>query len=145
MRRDGAGDVVDRVLVEQAQHAGIVLAAARRAVLLFQGGSQFAEERRQRPAAHDLGVVERRGALLKRAEVMVGIEDLLVAAVASRVRGDHLVAEHDIDAIDVRLHRDGLKCSRARHAVAVRLEAGRLILVDFRRLEHARIEGAIGQ
>jgi hypothetical protein len=76
---------------------------------------------------------------------MVRIENLLVLAVTARVRGDHLAAQNDVDAVDVGLDRHGLERRRARHAVAVVVEARHLILVDLGRLRDARIEALVGQ
>ncbi len=122
-----------------------MLHAAIGSVLLLQIRPQFAEQRRQLPAAKNIGVIERRWSPLQRAQIMVRIEDLLVFAVAARMRGDDLAAAHDVDPLDVGLDRHDLKCCRARHAVTVVVEANHLVLVGFGRLHDARIEALLGQ
>ena len=130
---------------QQVQHAHVVLAAAVGPVLTLQRRPQLAEDGRQLPAPEDVGVVERRRPALQGAQIMLRVEDLLVLAVAARVRGDHPAAEHDVDAVDVALDRHRLEGGRARHAVAVVVEAGHLEFIDLGRLADARIEGMIRQ
>lgn len=76
---------IERMLVEQVQDADVMPHAAARAVLPLQGGTQFLEDRRQMPAAKDVGVVQRRRPTPQRVQVMPRIEDLLVFAVRTRV------------------------------------------------------------
>lgn len=132
--------VVDGVFLQQLQDANVVLHAAVRPVLLFQGRPQFAEERGQLPAAKDVGVIERRRSAPQGAQIMLRIEDLLVLAVTARMRGQDLIAQDDVDALDVGLDRHRLKSRRTRHAVAVVVEADHLVLVGLGRLHDARVE-----
>jgi len=137
--------LVDGVVIEQCQHAHVMLDAARRAVLLLQRFAQFAEDGGQLPTAKDVGVVERRRPMLQGTQVVLRIENLLVPTVGTGMRGDHLSAQHHIDAVDVGFNRDGLERRRTRHAVAIGVEADHLILVGLGGLGDARIEVALGQ
>jgi len=69
------------VFVQQLQNANVVLDAAAGAMLVLQGFAEIAKDRRQAPAAKDVGVIERRRSVLQGAEVVVWIEDLLMFAV----------------------------------------------------------------
>jgi len=133
------------VRLEQLQDPRVLLDAAAAAVLVLQGGTQLVEERRQVPAAKDVGVVQRRRPALQRLQVMARVEHLLVAAVTARVRGDHVGTPDHLDAVDVDLGRDVLEGGRARHAVAVGVDADGLILVHPGGLKYAGIEGILWQ
>jgi hypothetical protein len=61
-------------------------------------------------------------------------------AVAARVRGDDLTAQHNVNPLDVHLDGHCLKGGRTRHAVAIGLVADHLILVDLGRLKDAGIK-----
>lgn len=142
-----AGDGVlhhgGRVLGQQLHDAAVVLDAAAAPVLLLQVGAQLAKERRQLPALEDRGMVQRRRLALERRQVVVRIEALLVRAVRARMPGKLLaVGPHERDVLHVALDRHGLEGGRARRAVAIAVEAHRLVLVHLGRLEDARIEGA---
>jgi len=113
-------------------------------VLALQRRPQFAEDRRQLPAPEDVGVVQCRRPALQGAEVMLRVEDLLVPAVAAWVHGNYLAAEHDLHAVDVALDRHRLEGGRARHAVAIVVEADQLVLIDLGRLADAGVEGRVG-
>jgi hypothetical protein len=141
---DGALHVGDRMVVQQVQDAHVMLGAAPGSVLFFQIDAEFAEEGRQLPAAKDVGMVQRRRAAPQRVQIVARIEDLFVLAVGAWMAGDHVVAQHDLDMIDVALDRHRLKSGTARHAVAVVVETRHLVLVDLGRLHGAGIEGALG-
>jgi hypothetical protein len=128
------------MVLQQVQNADVVLAPPVGPVLPFQRRPQFAEDGRQLPAPEDVGVVQRRRPALQGAEVMLRVEDLLVLAVAARVRGNDLTAQHDGDAVDVALDRHRPEGRCARHTVAVVVEAGHLVLVDLGRLADAGVE-----
>jgi hypothetical protein len=142
---DDALHLVDGVVIEQCQHAHVMLDAARRAVLLLQRFAQFAEDGRQLPTAKDVGVIERRRPVLQSTQVVLRIEDLLVSAVGTWMHGNYLRAPHHVDAVDISFNRDGLECRRPRHAVAVIVETHHLILVGLGGLSDARIEGRLGE
>jgi hypothetical protein len=72
---------------------------------------------------------------------MPRVKHLLVLAIATRVRGDHLSALHDVQPFDVGFDCYGLEGGTTRHAVAVGVVADHLVLVGLGRLRHARIEG----
>jgi hypothetical protein len=127
---DDTLDLLNGVLVEQLQHAGILLDATAAAVLPFQGGPQFVENSRQVPAAKHIGVVQRCRPALQGFHVMTRIEHLLVAAVAARVRGDDFGTPHHVDAVDIDLDGYVLERGRARHAVAIGVDADGLILIN---------------
>jgi hypothetical protein len=114
---------------EQLQHAGVLLDAAAAAVLPFQDGPQFVEECRQVPAAKDIRMIQRCRPALQSLQVMPRIEHLLVAAVAARVRGDNFGTPHHVDTVDIDLDGDVLERGRARHAVAIGVDADGLILI----------------
>lgn len=97
------------------------------------------------PAAEDLGMVQRRRPALQTLQIMPRIEDLLVPAIRARMRGNHLAAQHHVDAFDVGFDRHGLKRGTTRHAIAVVVEAHRLILVRLGGLPDARIERRLRQ
>lgn len=143
-RLDSALDLRDRVFVEQLQHTDVMLGAALRPMLPFERFTQISEQGGQMPTAKDLGMIDCRRPALQRIHVMGRIENLLMLAVAARMRRDHLGAEHHVDALDIRLDRHGLKGSRTRHAVAIGVETDQLILVHFGRLDDARIERTLG-
>jgi hypothetical protein len=118
-----------------------VLDATARAVLLLQSSTQFGKERWQLPAAKDVRVVQRRRLAVERLQVVLRIEALLVRPIRPRMPGDHLAVGDHLDVVHVALDRHRLKCRRARRAVAVVVEAHRLVLVHLGRLEDTRIEG----
>jgi hypothetical protein len=93
----------------------------------------------------DVGVVHGRRPALQRVQVMSRIEDLLMLAVATRVRGDHLAALHNVHTLDVGFDRHGLEGGAAWHAVAVAVVADHLVLVSLGRLQHAGVEGMVWQ
>jgi hypothetical protein len=117
------------VLIEQGQNADVVAHAATRSVLAFQRHAQLLEHRRQVPAAKDLGVVQGRRPAPQRLQVMTRIEHLLVPPVRARVRGQDLVAEHHVDALDIGLERHRLESGGARHAVAIGVEPHHLVFI----------------
>jgi len=141
---DGPLHVGDRMFVQQVQDAHIVLGAAPGSVLSFQSRAEFAKLSGQLPAARDIGVVQRRRPTPQRVQVVVRIKDLFVSAVGTRMAGDHLAAQHDLDLIDAALDRHRLKGGASRHAVAVVVEARHLVLVDLGRLHDAGFEGTLG-
>ena len=143
-RLDHTLHLVDGVLFQQLQDTYEVLDATGWAVLFLQGFAQLAEYSRQLPAAKDVGVIQRRRPPLQGAEVVLRIEDLLVFSIRTRMRGDHLAAEHHVDVVDGRLDGDGLESSRARHAVAVVVETHHLVLVGLGGLDDTRIEARLG-
>lgn len=136
---------VDGVFLQQPQNANVVLDAAAGAVLLLQSFPQRVEDRRQLPAAKDVGVIERRWPALQGAKVVLRIENLLVLAVRTRMRGNHLAAEHHVDVVDGGLDADGLESRRARHAVAVVVKTHHLILVGLGGLDDARVEALLSE
>jgi hypothetical protein len=144
-RLDHALHLVDGVRFQQLQDTCVVLDAAAGAVLFFQGLAQVAEDGRQLPAAKDVGVIERRRPALQSAEVVLGIEDLLVLAVRARMRGDHLAAQHYRDAVDGGLDGHRLESRGTRHAIAVVVETHHLILVGLGGLNDTRIEARLGE
>jgi hypothetical protein len=92
------------------------------------------------PAAEDVGVIQRCRLAVERLQVVLRIEALLVLAIRARVLGQHLAVGHDLDVVHVALDRHRLEGGRARHAVAVAVEANGLVLVHLGRLADARIE-----
>jgi hypothetical protein len=138
---DGPLHGAERMLVEQVQDTHVVLDAAARTVLPFQGGAQLLEDGRQPPAAKDLGMVQRRRPTPQRVQVVPRLDDLLVTPIRARVAGDDLALTNHVQAVDVGLERHGLEGGAARHAVAVGVEADHLVLVHLGRLHEARIEG----
>jgi hypothetical protein len=117
-----------------------MLAAVARSVLPLQGLAQFVEHRRQLPAAKDVGMVQGRRPTIQPVEIVRRIEDLLVTAVGTRLRGDHVVPQHHVDALDAGLDRHGLEGGLTGHAVAVGLVTDHLVLIDLGRVENTGIE-----
>lgn len=137
---DGTLHDLGRLLGQQLHDADVLLDAAPRAVLLLQVGAQLGKQRRQLPAAKDIGVVQRPRLAIERPQIMLRIEALLVRAIRPWVPGDHLAVGDDLDVLHVALDRHRPEGGRARRAVAVVVEAYRLVLVHLGRLEDARIE-----
>lgn len=71
---------------------------------------------------------------------MQRIEHLFALAVRPAVLGNQPAVADDLDAIDVRSHRDGGEGVPPGHAVAVLLPGDRLVLVDLADLAHRRVE-----
>jgi hypothetical protein len=95
--------------------------------------------------AKDVSVIERRWPALQGAEVVLRIENLLVLAVRARMRGDHLAAQHHVDAVDGRPDGHGLESRRTRHAVTVVVETHHLVLVGLGGLNDTRMEVRLGE
>jgi hypothetical protein len=142
---DGTLYFVEAMVRQHMQDANIVLDATPGTVLAFQVATQLVEDRRQLPVAKDVGVVHGGWPALQRVQVMSRVEDLLVLAIATRVRGDHLPALHKVHPFDVGFDRYRPEGGGAWHAVAVRVVADHLVLVSLGRLHHAGIEGIIRQ
>lgn len=128
---------------QQMQDANVMLDATPGTVLAFQVAAQFVEDRRQLPVAKDVGMVQRRRPALQRVQVMSRIEHLLVLAIATRVRGDHLSALHDVQPCDIGFDRYHPEGSGTRYAVAIAVVADHLVFVGLGRLHHAGIKRII--
>ncbi len=89
----------------------------------------------------NVGVVQRRRPALQRVQVMPRVQHLLVLAIATRVRGNHLSALHDVQPFDVGFDRYAREGGTTRHAVAVAVVADHLVLVGLGRLQHTGVEG----
>lgn len=89
----------------------------------------------------NIGVVQCRRPALQRVQVMSWVEDLLMVAVATRLRGDYLTTQQDVHTFDVGFDRYRPEGGVAWHAVAVAVVADHLVLVGLGRLRHAGIEG----
>ena len=125
---------------QHMQDADIVLDAPPRTVLTLQVATQLVEDRRQLPVPKDVGMVQRCRPALQRVQVMSRVEDLLVLAITTRVRRDHLSALHDVHPFDVGFDCYGPEGGTTRHAIAVGVVADHLVLVGLGRLQHAGIE-----
>jgi hypothetical protein len=132
---------VERMVMQQVQDADILLDATSGTMLTLQITAEVVEDRRQLPVPKDIGMIQRRRSALQRVQVMTRVEDLLLLAVTTRVRSDHLATLHDVQSCDVGFDRHGLEGGGTRHAVAVGVVADHLILVRLGRLHHAGIEG----
>jgi len=71
---------------------------------------------------------------------MQWVEFLMAYGVASNVRRHGRMPMKDFDTIDVALHRDRLKRTLSRHAVADVVEADALVFVDLAVLTSAGVE-----
>lgn len=140
---DGPLHLGDHMVFEELQDAGVLLEAAAGAVLPLQGGAQLLEQWRQLPAAEDVGMVQRRGPALQRAQVVLRVKDLLLPVVTARVRGHDLAPQHHVDPLDIQLDGHGLEGGGAGHAIAVVVAADHLVLVHLGRLHDARVEGTV--
>jgi hypothetical protein len=136
--------IVEAMVGQQVQDADIMLDTTPGTVLTFQVAAQFVEDRRQLPVPKDVGMVHGGRPALQRVQVMTRVEDLLMLAIATRVRGDHLAALHDVHTLDVGFDRYRREGGAAWHAVAIAGVADHLVLVGLGRLHHARVEGIIG-
>jgi hypothetical protein len=114
--------------------------ACLRPVLTCQGTPEIAEHRRQLPMLIDICVVQCCRLASQRHEIMKRIEYLRPGRIAAWVAGNDLVTGHDIDVLDITLHRYGCESIGARHAVGIAIEAHRLVLVHFGRLMNAWIK-----
>jgi hypothetical protein len=121
--------LLERMRFEQLQQARVLLNATAATVLLLQGGAQFVEEGRQVPATKDIRMVQRCRPALQCFQIMARIEHLLVSAVTARVRRNDVGTPHHVDAVDIDLDRDVLEGGRARHAVAIGVDADGLIFI----------------
>ena len=114
-------------------------------MLPFQCLAQFVEHGRQLPTAENVGVVQSCRPPVQPVQIMHGIKDLLVPAVATRMRRQHFATQHDVDPLHIGLDCHRLEGGGAWHAVAVGLVANHLVLVDLGRGVDTRIEGLFGQ
>ncbi len=114
---------------EKLEHANIVTRPGTRAMLRFQGTPQFAKDRRQLPIAVDVRVIERRGLAGQRDQVVQRIEHLLIVTIRARVLGNDLAVRNDVQAPYIDLEGHTPKSVDPRHAVAIAVEAYRLVLV----------------
>jgi hypothetical protein len=142
---DGALHDVERMVGQQLQDTHIVLGAAARSMLALQRRPQFTEHGGQLPASEHVRMIQGGGATRQRVQVVTRVEHLRVRGVRTRVRRNHLITVHDVDALDIRLDRDGLEGRRTRHAIAVAVATHHLVLVHLGRLVQAGIEGAARQ
>jgi hypothetical protein len=137
---DGPLHRLGRLLRQQLYDADVVLDAAPRPVLFLQVGTQFGKPGRQLPATEDVGVVQCGGLAVQGFQVVLRIETLLVLPIRTRMPGDHLAVGHHRDVVHVALDRHRPKGCRPRRAVAVVVEADRLVFVHLGRLKDAGIE-----
>jgi hypothetical protein len=142
---DGTLYLIEAMVGQQVQDADIMLDTTPGTVLAFQVAAQLVEDRRQLPVPKDVGMVHGGRPALQRVQVMTRVEDLLMLAIATRLRGDHLAALHDVQPFDVGFDRYRPEGGVAWHTVAVAVIADHLILVGLGRLHHAGIEGIIRQ
>lgn len=133
------------MLSEQLQDTNKLPRASLGTVLLFQRRAQIAEYCRQLPLSVHVGVIERRRFASERHQVMQGIKDLHTLCIGPQVLGDDLAAGHDIDVMHIGLDGHCLEGKATRHAVAISIEAHRLILVYLGRLPYRRIEWLLGE
>ncbi len=111
----------------------------------FKTLPQLGKRRRQAPVAVDVRVIEVSWLHAERRQVVQRIKHLLALAVGPVALGDSLAVAADLDAIDVRPHRDRGEGMPPRHAVAVLLPSHRLVLVDLAELAHRGVERALRQ
>ncbi len=129
-----------RLFRQGLHHADVVLDAAARPVLFFQSGPQFAKQRRQMPAAKDVGMIQRGRLPPQRLQVVLRVKTLFVLTIRPGMPSDHLAVGHHVDVVHVALDRHRLKRGGPRRAVAIVVEADGLVLVHLGRLEDARVE-----
>lgn len=139
--RDGLLDLGERLLRQQLQDAHEVTPPRRGAVLFLQGLAQFGEHGRQFPVTEDVGVIQRRRPAPQRGQVVQRFHHPGPGLIRAGMAGDLLVAGHHDHGIDIALDRHGLKGKGTRHAVAVVVEAHRLVLVHLGWLTEAGVEG----
>jgi hypothetical protein len=142
---DGTLDLLLDMVLQQLQNADVMLGPVAGPMLPFQCLAEFAKHGGQLPTTEDLGVVQSCRPAVQPVQIMLGIKDLLVPTVATRMRCQYLATQHDVDPLHIGLDRHRLEGGRARHAVAVGFVANHLVLVDFGRRADTRIEGPLGQ
>lgn len=76
---------------------------------------------------------------------MQRIKNFLARFVAANMRSHDLIAVSDLDTVDIALDRYGPEGRFPRDAVVHVVEAGELVLVDFRRLANAGVEAGFRQ
>lgn len=133
------------MLGQELQHADVVAGARQAPVARFKTLPQLGKRRRQAPVAVDVGVIEVGRLHAERGQVMQRIEHLLTLAVGPVMLRKQPAVAADLDAIDVRPHRDRGKGVPSRHAVAVLLPGDSLVLVDLADLAHRGVERALRQ
>jgi hypothetical protein len=130
------------VLLQQLQNANVMLASVARSVLPLKGSPQLVKHGGQFPAAKDVGMNQRRRPTIQPVQIVLGIEDLLMATVRAWMRRDHLVTQHHVEVLDVHLDGHGLEGGLTGDAVAVGVIADHLVFIDLGRLENTGIEGS---
>jgi hypothetical protein len=142
---DGTQDLLLGMGLQQLDDADVMLGPVTGPMLPFQGLAQFVEHGRQLPTAENIGVVQSCRPAVQPVQIMHGIKNLFVPAVATRMRRQHFATQHDVDPLHIGLDRHCLEGGGAWHAVAVGLVANHLVLVDFGRGVDTRIESLLRQ
>lgn len=138
---DGLLNHLHRVFSQELQDPHVLPCAAREPFPCFEVGPQLLEAGGQLPAVEHKGMIQRRRPATEDRQVVLGLDDPFAAGVTAWVTGDHAGVGCHFDPIHVRLDRHRLEGPPPRHAVTVRVEPHRLILVHLRRVRHERIEG----
>lgn len=134
-------DHLHGILGQQLQDPNVLPRAAGEPVAGLEVGPQLLEAGRQGPLIEHEGVIQGRRTATEDRQIVPGFDDPFVPGIAALMAGNDAGAADDLDPIHIGLDRYGLEGPTPRHAVAVRLEPHRLVLVDLRRLGYERIEG----
>src|SRR5450759_113153 len=95
---DGPVELLQRRLLQKAQHLD-VLPGAERAQVALQAPAQEGEAHRQVPVRQGPGVVERAGLALEQRQVVEGVEEDLLLGPAPWMDGHHLGAHHEAHVV----------------------------------------------
>lgn len=134
-------DQLHGVLGQQLQDPNVLPRSAGESVAGLEVGPQLLEAGRQGPLIEHEGVIQGRRTATEDRQIVPGLDDPFVPGIAALMAGNDAGAADDLDPIHIGLDRYGFERPAPRHAVAVRLEPHRLVLVDLRRLRYERIEG----
>ena len=129
-----------RMVVKQLQDAHEVPPTCQWAVPRFQALTELLENRRQFPAAINVGMVQGCRPTLQCGQVMQWVQHLTAGQVTTFVPGHHVVGHDNFDALGVRFHRCCLKGIALRYAVTHLIATNRLVLIDLRRLINASVK-----
>ena len=129
-----------RVFGQQLQDANVLSRPDHQAVALLEVFSQLLEAGRQHPAIEHERMIQGRRPATQNGQIMTWFYDPFPACVASRVPGNHPIARHYVNAIDIGFNRHRGEGPATWNAVAIGVESHRLILIDLRRFRDERIE-----
>jgi len=142
---DGRLHSLHRMRRQQLQDTHVLTHAGASPMPIFQTLPQLQKYSGKLPFAVHVGMVKSCRATLQCRQIMQRIKHLIAGLIAPLVRGHDRVPMNNLDAINVRLHRDRLKSTVPRNAVTHIVKLSELVLVDLRIPPEARIESILRQ